>query len=148
MAAGHEDRSAGERGRLRTSHADREQAIDVLKAAFVQGRLTRNELDLRVGQALKSRTYTEQAAVIADLPAGLPRAEQPGSRPRRTRSGAPGNAEVRMGLSVISVSAVLAALFWVIAIVPAKSAVKQPMTATKSMTSGASRKSTLQRETM
>jgi hypothetical protein len=119
MAGSGDEIAAGPAGRgyLRASDADREHVIDVLKAAFVQGRLTRNELDLRVGQALKSRTYTEQAAVIADLPAGLPRAEQPGSRPRRTRSGAPGNAEVRTGLSVISVSAVLAALFWVIAIV-------------------------------
>jgi Domain of unknown function (DUF1707) len=102
---------------LRASNADREQVIDMLKAAFVQGRLTRDELDLRVGQALKSRTYAEQAAVIADLPAGLIAAGQPGSRARRTRSRARGNAEVRTGLRVISVSTVLAALFWVIAIV-------------------------------
>jgi hypothetical protein len=104
-------------GRLRASDADREQVIDVLKAAFVQGRLTRDELDLRVGQALKSRTYAEQAAVIADLPAGLVRAGQPGSRPRRTRSRAQGNAEVRAGLRVVSVSTVLAVLLWVFAIV-------------------------------
>ena len=119
MAGAGDEIAAGPAGRgyLRASDADREHVIDVLKAAFVQGRLTRNELDLRVGQALKSRTHAEQAAVIAGLPAGLPRAEQPGSRPRRTRSGAEGNAEVRTGLRVISVSAVLAALFWVIAIV-------------------------------
>ncbi|HET9972838.1 MAG TPA: DUF1707 domain-containing protein [Streptosporangiaceae bacterium] len=99
------------------SNADREQVVDMLKAAFVQGRLTRDELDLRVGQVLKSRTYDEQAAVVADLPAGLIRAGQPDGRPRRTRSWAQGNAEVRTGLRVISVSTVLAALFWVIAIV-------------------------------
>ena len=39
-------------GQLRTSHADREQMIDLLKAAFVQGRLTKDEFDLRVGQVL------------------------------------------------------------------------------------------------
>lgn len=110
------DEAAGH-GHLRASNADREQVIDVLKAAFVQGRLTRDELDIRVGQALKSRTYAEQAAIIVDLPAGLMRAEQPGSRPRRIRSRAQGNAEVRTGVRVISVSTVLAALFWVIAIV-------------------------------
>ena len=102
---------------LRASDAGREQVIDVLKAAFVQGRLTRDELDLRVGQVLQSRTYAEQAAVIADLPAGLMTAGKPGIRPRRTRSRARGNAEVRTGLRVIGVSTVLAALFWVIAIV-------------------------------
>jgi len=64
-------------GRLRASHADREQVIGVLKAAFVQGRLDRDEFDLRVGQALASRTYAELAAVTADLPAGLAAARPP-----------------------------------------------------------------------
>ena len=104
-------------GHLRASNADREQVIALLKAAFVQGRLTKDELDLRVGQALKSRTYAEQAAVIADLPAGLMSAEQPSIRPRRTRSRTRGNTEVRTGVRVIGVATVLAALFWVIAIV-------------------------------
>jgi DUF1707 SHOCT-like domain len=58
---------AGGRGRLRASHADREQVIEVLKAAFVQGRLDRDEFDLRVGRALASRTYTDLAALTADI---------------------------------------------------------------------------------
>ena len=58
MAAG----TAG-RGRLRASHADREQVIEVLKAAFVQGRLSKDEFGARVGQALASRTCTELASV-------------------------------------------------------------------------------------
>ena len=62
---------AGGRGRLRASHADREQVISVLKAAFVQGRLDRDEFDLRVGQALASRTHAELDALTADIPAGL-----------------------------------------------------------------------------
>ena len=61
----------GGRGHLRASHADREQVIGILEAAFVQGRLTRDELDLRTGQALVSRTYAELAALTADIPAGL-----------------------------------------------------------------------------
>ena len=64
---------AGGRGHLRASHADREQVIDTLKAAFVQGRLDKDEFDLRVGQAFASRTYAELAAVTADIPAGLTR---------------------------------------------------------------------------
>jgi hypothetical protein len=56
---------------LRAARADREQAIDLLKAAFVQGRLTRDEFDERVGLALVSRTYGELAAVTADIPAEL-----------------------------------------------------------------------------
>jgi hypothetical protein len=58
------------RGQLRASHADRERVIGSLKAAFVQGRLAKDEFDLRVGQTLAARTYAELAAVTADLPAG------------------------------------------------------------------------------
>jgi hypothetical protein len=59
------------RGRLRASHADREHVIDVLKAAFVQGLLIKDEFDMRVGQTLASRTYADLAALTADIPAGL-----------------------------------------------------------------------------
>jgi hypothetical protein len=79
MAAG-----AAGRGRLRASHADREQVIGMLKAAFVQGRLTKDELDMRVGQTLASRTYADLAAVTADLPAGLARTE-PVRKPARAK---------------------------------------------------------------
>ena len=47
MTAGREDGTASPVGQLETSHADREQMIDVLKAAFVQGRLTKEEFDFR-----------------------------------------------------------------------------------------------------
>ncbi len=67
--------AAAGRGHLRASHADREQVIGTLKAAFVQGRLTKGELHLRAGQALASRTYAELAAITADLPAGLTAAQ-------------------------------------------------------------------------
>jgi hypothetical protein len=61
--------TAGSRGNLRASHADREQVIEVLKAAFVQGRLAKDEFDLRIGQAFAARTHAELAAVTAWLPA-------------------------------------------------------------------------------
>ena len=77
MAAG-----AGDRGHLRASHADREQAIGTLKAAFVAGMLVKDELDLRVGQTLAARTYAELAALTADIPAGLTRSRPP-QRARR-----------------------------------------------------------------
>ena len=63
--------AAAGRGHLRASHADREQVLGVLKAAFVQGLLTKDEFDLRVGQTFASRTYAELAAMTADIPAGL-----------------------------------------------------------------------------
>jgi hypothetical protein len=71
MTAGREDETAGALGQLRTSHADREQATDVLKAAFVQGRLTKDEFDLRVGQVFASRTYADLDALTADIPDGV-----------------------------------------------------------------------------
>jgi Domain of unknown function (DUF1707) len=64
-------------GHLRASHADREQVISVLKAAFVQGLLDKDEFDLRVGRALASRTCAELVAVTADLPVRLPVAQPP-----------------------------------------------------------------------
>jgi hypothetical protein len=60
-----------EAGHLRASHADRERVIGTLKAAFVQGRLTKGEFDLRVGQVLASRTYGDLAALTADIPIRL-----------------------------------------------------------------------------
>jgi DUF1707 SHOCT-like domain len=83
---GDEMAAAADRGHLRVPHADREQAIDLFKAAFVQGRLTMGELDARVGQALASPTHAELAMLTADLPAGLiaalPRRKSARTRPR------------------------------------------------------------------
>ncbi len=69
---------------LRASHADRERVVDVLKAAFVQGRLTKDELDARVGQALASRTNAELASLTFDLPAG-PASARPPRQPAREK---------------------------------------------------------------
>ncbi len=94
------------RGHLRASHADREQVIDTLKAAFVHGRLTKDEFDARVGHTLASRTYAELATVTVGLPAG-PAGAQPPHKPPRRR---PGNA-VRWGVSGSVTPAVLAAAY-------------------------------------
>jgi hypothetical protein len=50
--------------------ADRERAVDVLKASFAEGRLTLAELDERTALVGAARTYGELAALLADLPAG------------------------------------------------------------------------------
>jgi len=70
------------RARLRVSDADREQAVEVLKAAFVQGRITQDELDMRSGQAFTAQTYADLAALTADLPAGIVGARPPRQRAR------------------------------------------------------------------
>ena len=86
---------AGGDGNVRASTADRERAIDVLKAAFAEGRLTREEHDARVERAYRSRTYADLAALSADLPAGplgtlssqavaAPAAYLPAAQSRRT----------------------------------------------------------------
>src|SRR5215467_12844542 len=62
-------------GELRASHDDRDRAVEVLRVAAGDGRITAEELDERVGAALTARTYGELAALIADLPAA------PGSLP-------------------------------------------------------------------
>jgi hypothetical protein len=62
-------------GQFRASDADRDQVVEVLKVAFVQGRLTKDEFDTRVGAALASRTYADLAAHTADIPAVLFRAQ-------------------------------------------------------------------------
>jgi hypothetical protein len=61
--------------------------IDLLKAAFVQGRLDKDELDLRVGRVLASRTYADLDALTADIPAVLLRPQLP--EPARETASAP-----------------------------------------------------------
>ncbi len=68
MAGPRDDETAG-RGGMRASRADREQTIEVLKIAFVQGRLDKDELNARVGQAFTARTYADLGALTADIPA-------------------------------------------------------------------------------
>ena len=55
---------------MRASSADRERAVDVLKAGFAEGRLTQDEYNDRMGRAYAARTYGDLAALTADLPAG------------------------------------------------------------------------------
>ena len=50
--------------------ADRERTIDVLKAAFSEGRLTKEEFDSRSARVMSARTYADLAAIVGDLPAG------------------------------------------------------------------------------
>jgi Domain of unknown function (DUF1707) len=50
--------------------ADRERTVGVLRAGFVEGRLSQDELNERIAQAYASRTYADLWALTADLPAG------------------------------------------------------------------------------
>ena len=55
---------------MRAASADRERAVDVLKAGFAEGRLTQDEYNERMNRAYAARTYAELSALTADLPAG------------------------------------------------------------------------------
>ena len=104
--------AAAARGHLRVSHAEREQVIDTLKASFVRGMLAKDELDLRVSRAFASRTYTELAAVTADLPSE-PTAAQP-PEPARAEGEQP---VLRPG-QVIMAAATLCASVWAFTFLP------------------------------
>lgn len=74
------------------SHADRERAVDVLRAGYGEGRLEKAEFDTRVARAYTARTVGELALLVGDLPLGpvpqpapvtaVPRTFLPAPRPR------------------------------------------------------------------
>ncbi len=111
---GHETAAGGDRGRLRASHADREHVIDTLKAAYVDGLVTKDEFDARVSQTLASRTYAELAVVTADIPAGLPAAPPP-LTPAAAQAGPPAHARLEPGERAVVATAVLAGALFVAA---------------------------------
>jgi hypothetical protein len=55
-------------GRMLAATADRERALDVLRAGFAEGRLTQEELEARAGGVQSARTYADLAALTGDLP--------------------------------------------------------------------------------
>jgi hypothetical protein len=57
------------RAELRASHADRDRVVEVLRVAAGDGRLSAEELDQRLEQALTARTLSELAFLTTDLPA-------------------------------------------------------------------------------
>jgi hypothetical protein len=50
--------------------ADRERTVGTLRAGFVEGRLSQDELDERIARAYAARTYADLWALTADLPIG------------------------------------------------------------------------------
>ena len=71
----------------------------------MHGRLTSDEFDARVGQALAARTHAELAAITADIPAG-PIGVQPVRRPNQPAL------SVKSGVCVTVSAAMLAAVLW------------------------------------
>jgi uncharacterized membrane protein len=70
MAIGHRYPAAGSRrGNMRAADADRDRAVEVLKLAYSEGRLSKDEYDGRLENALSARTYAGLDQVVTDLPA-------------------------------------------------------------------------------
>jgi hypothetical protein len=95
---------------LRVSHADREQAVDVLKVAFVQGRLPKEEFDTRVGHAFAARTGAELAILTADIPPGPPPSKP--AKPVRPRTGKPARRPAYV--PVVAATTALTAALWTV----------------------------------
>jgi hypothetical protein len=62
------------RSELRASHDDRDRVVEMLRVSAGDGRLTAEELDERLEQAMTARTYGELARLVSDLPAAGPAA--------------------------------------------------------------------------
>ena len=61
------------RANLRASDADRDHVVSRLHKAATEGRIASEELEQRVGHALKARTYGDLEKTVSDLPGPRPR---------------------------------------------------------------------------
>ena len=102
MGPGDEAAGRGRYSSVRASHADRDRVVDMLKAAFVQGRLAKDEFDLRLSRVLTSRTYADLDALTADIPAVLLRPQLPEPDPGSSEPAGPGidGKEDRQGVGI------------------------------------------------
>jgi hypothetical protein len=116
MIAGPGSEGAAGHGHMRASDADRDRVIDVLKAAFAEGRLARDEFDARVGHVLAARTYADLYALTWDIPHGLA-AAQSAPRPGPARDKALIGVNVWAGDRAIMAMALFSGLALVAAVV-------------------------------
>ncbi|MFI5657460.1 DUF1707 and DUF4190 domain-containing protein [Streptomyces sp. NPDC051684] len=67
----------GHQPSMLAAHADRERAVDVLRAGFAEGRLQQSEYERRIERAYQARTVGELTMLVADLPQGPAPQQQP-----------------------------------------------------------------------
>ncbi len=104
------DVAAG-RGHLRASDADREQVIEVLKAAFAHGGLVKDEFEARIGQTFVSRTYADLAGVTAGLARTGPDREPARAQLGRAAASSPARARAKKAAAWGAYGIVLPAIF-------------------------------------
>jgi Domain of unknown function (DUF1707) len=96
---------------LRASDADRDEVTDRLREAAGEGRLEPEELEERVGAALRARTYGELGRLVADLP-------RDGDGPWRRSRPAPGALArpALVGAGLVAATAVVVVLVALVAL--------------------------------
>ncbi|PWI44565.1 hypothetical protein CK485_16250 [Streptomyces sp. ICBB 8177] len=106
---------------MRAAHVDRERTVDVLKAAFTEGRLGQDEYEQRVAAAYRAQTYGELSALVADVPQGpVPMQQPPLPQPYLAPAAfLPVPRPPTNGLAVASLLCGLGGLFLVVPAVPA-----------------------------
>ena len=69
--------AGGERGKMRAADADRDRVAERLNMAYSEGRLSKDEYDGRLENALSARTYADLDQLVSDLPAAWATAVTP-----------------------------------------------------------------------
>ena len=67
----------GPRTTMRAADADRDRVAEYLGAAYSEGRLSKDEYDARLENALSARTYADLDQLVTDLPAAQAAAVPP-----------------------------------------------------------------------
>lgn len=60
--------AARDRGQLRASDTDRDRVVELLNVAYTEGRLSKDEYDVRLENAFSARTYADLDQIVIDLP--------------------------------------------------------------------------------
>ena len=71
--------AGGDPGKMRAADADRDRVVEVLSMAYSEGRLTKDEYDGRLENALSARTYADLDQLVTDLPVARAPAVTPGA---------------------------------------------------------------------
>lgn len=89
----------GERAKMRAGDADRDRVVELLKAAYSEGRLSRDEYDARLESALSARTYADLDVLVADLPVARPVMVPPVAGPPEPRTNSLAIASIACGFA-------------------------------------------------
>ena len=76
--------AGGEREKMRAADADRDRVVEFLNMAYSEGRLSKDEYDGRLENALSARTYADLDQLVTDLPAARVTAVNPVTPVART----------------------------------------------------------------